>query len=270
MSDAGKLTVTLTADQAEFTSGMTKASQTVNKFGDAASNSTTHMEKFNLHMLTSRSNLRLLSEGIGVSVGHLRMISHVIGSGGVAIAGAVGGLYLLKNAYEETTRVIRQGAEDSLKFYENLRNIRDIADETRPDETPRRKLEHAYAEQKKGLTSRMEKLQEPSWTGFLTHIAIGNKYAETVKNQAIDIRTQKSQLQKDYLEDITHYDPKPGELLEKYKKHRGGGGGGHMEAAIGGRAAEAFKASHDPTVEILEKISNGIDRLNNKREGMLG
>ena len=259
MADAGKLTLTLTADQAEFTTGMRKASQTVNTFGDAAGKTSGHMEKFNFHMLSSRSTIGTFAAVTGQSAGSLHHLVRAFELAPGPIGACIAAFIVLKETYDgvaaaaerfhERNRAAAAGIEDNAAKIKHMH-----AEEMGKVFNPMAEGAKAAADEiGKEMGKKIDAMRKSAQSIF----TFENFY--TALKGVPEIQELAKQKQK--FMDIFNRNKKEGD---------GHAAHGHVQAAIGGRAAEVFKAAKDPTIAILERVANGIDRLNGRREGMMG
>ena len=120
MASAGDLVVTLTADQAEFTTGMQKASETVNTFGDTANKTTGHMGKFNAHMLTSRHALGTFAMATGTALGPLSHLIHGFMLAPGPIGAVIAGILLFKEVLNDQSEAAKKAAEANAAYYKTM------------------------------------------------------------------------------------------------------------------------------------------------------
>jgi plasmid stabilization system protein ParE len=241
---------------------MQKASRTVNTFGDAAGKSGGHMEKFNVHILASRPAIGAFAGLTGQATAGLSHLVHGFMMAPGPIGVAVAGILLLTHALNEQAEAAEKARKRSEDLWESFKK-QTIQSHWSPEAKKANDEMVAAGQKKIELEKEIQDLQR-EFDNLRGNPNIG--------------RTDRERMQQDIL-NKTSEAKRAGELSNLAKKdfdkaiekgHGGEHAHGHVQAAIGGRAAEVFKAAKDPTIAILERVANGIDRLNGRREGMMG
>jgi len=246
VADAGRLELLLTADQSEFTSGMQKAGNTVNWFGDAAKKSGAGMDKFNASLLMSRNNLHLIGEAAGVSLGAVHHVFAAFESGLGPIAIFVGTLLAAKSAFEAGTEAINAYATGLNKTTDAIRsnsleNMKKRLAEVNTELIKGKSTWEDYANAAIGVAGPI-----PGMGYILQKLGV---IPEIGKERLEEAESQKSLLEK--------------AILTSNKQPAGAGGHGPGHAAIGAIAGGALQAQHSQEVVVLYKILDAVNRNNN-------
>ena len=259
MASAGDLVVTLTADQAEFTSGMQKASRTVNDFGEVGSKATGHIAKFNIHMLASRSAITTFAAATNQSVGPLSHLVHAFMMAPGAIGAAIAGFLLFREAMNAAAEQEKRTAEIFAETQAFLAEA-DWADRAAAG------YDHIgiAAEQAMAKTvAQINKIEDD-----INRVkTAGSGWSSTRLTFGLVEDPEVAAISKKYEKQLDDLYARKNRLLKISQEHQGqehqhaGGGTRHL-ASIGSIAGGAFQAEHSQEV-VLYKILDAINKGNN-------
>lgn len=157
-ASAGQLVVTLTSEQGDFVSGMSKARGELDKFSSAGDKASGHASKFNAHILTSKGAISTFAAATGASAGELRHFLHAFELAPGPIGIAIAAVLALKMAWEHEQEAAKKAHEEDIKHFEDFRKL--SMEISGSEDTPNQKLIENLAAQNAAILKSINEQNE--------------------------------------------------------------------------------------------------------------